>query len=341
MAKKDNSKTKDVVLKEMIGKTNDIYVVGIGASAGGLDALQEFFDNIPLNTGMAFCVVQHLSPNFKSLMDELLSRHSRMKISTALNGEKIEANRIYLNSNEVSMKIKDGKFQYIEKETRGTLNLPIDMFFHSLAEEYQEKAIGVILSGTGTDGSRGIRTIKDFGGTVMVQDPQSAQFDGMPNASIATGFAEYINTPTELAKEIIKFPSKPSFIGNVNEKGSATQTEIIFWNILEELHKSSGVDFKLYKNNTLVRRLEKRMDMLRVQDISAYYELIKTDENERHALSNDFFIGVTNFFRDKDAFTILKEKVLPQLFKNKPITVHQPFIALQITSSSFSIQKLY
>ncbi|MBC5838801.1 CheR family methyltransferase [Flavobacterium muglaense] len=301
---------------------NDIYVVGIGASAGGLDALQEFFDNIPTNTGMAFCVVQHLSPNFKSLMDELLSRHSRMKISTVIDGEKIEPNRIYLNSKEVSLKIKNGCFEYIEKETRGTLNLPIDMFFHSLGEEFQENAIGIILYGTGTDGSRGIRTIRDFGGTVMVQEPSSAQFDGMPNTAISTGFAEYIGTPTKLAQEIIKFPYKPTFFGNVNNGGTTTETEFIYIQILDELHKYCGVDFRLYKNNTLVKRLEKRMNLLDINELEDYLEFIKNNDEELEILKGDFFIGVTTFFRDKEAFITLKETVLPKLFKDRP--THEP-----------------
>ena len=313
------------VIPEVIKSNNvhkDIYVVGIGASAGGLDALQEFFDNIPINTGMAFCVVQHLSPNFKSLMDELLSRHSRMKISTVIDGEKIEPNRIYLNAKEVSLKIKNGRFQFITKETAGTLNLPIDMFFHSLGEEYQENAIGVILSGTGTDGSRGMRTIRDFGGTVMVQEPSSAQFDGMPNTAISTGFAEYIDTPAKLALEIIKFPLKPAFFGNVNEGGTTTETELFFLQILDELHKYCGIDFKLYKNNTLVRRLEKRMNLLSIFNIPDYYDFIRNNLTELEILKGDFFIGVTTFFRDKEAYELLRTKVFPKIFKDRPS--HEP-----------------
>jgi two-component system CheB/CheR fusion protein len=308
-----NFKNRDIANNQ---SNNDLYVVGIGASAGGLDALQSFFDNVPQNTGMAFCVVQHLSPNFKSLMDELLSRHSRMTISAAKDGEVIRPNHIYLNSNEVSMKIKNGKFLYIEKESRGTLNLPIDMFFHSLGEEYQEKAIGVILSGTGTDGSRGIRTIKDCGGTVMVQEPSSAQFDGMPIAAISTSFAEYIGTPSKLAAEIISFPGKPSFSKNFNQGSSATNTELVFLKILEEIYKFSGVDFKLYKNSTLVRRLEKRLGLLNISDVNKYYELVLKDPQEKKILMEDFFIGVTNFFRDKEAWDVLKEDGLPKIFAN-------------------------
>jgi len=295
----------------------DHFVVGIGASAGGLDALQEFFDNIPSNTGITYCILQHLSPNFKSLMDELLSKHTKMKITTAVDGEPLEPNRVYLNPNESSIIIKNGRFNYVPKEKRGTLNLPIDLFLHSLANEYQEKSIAVILSGTGTDGSRGIKTIKEVGGTIMVQDPQSAQFDGMPNSAISTGLAEYVNNPAGLAQELIKFPSKPSFMHNVNKGGSASETEIIFEKILEEIHKVTGIDFKQYKNSTLVRRLEKRLSVLNITNISDYYELVKKSDDERHILMKDFFIGVTNFFRDKAAFDVIKETILPEIFSEK------------------------
>ena len=295
---------------------DEMYVVGIGASAGGLDALQVFFDNIPLNTGMAFCVVQHLSPNFKSMMDELLSRHSRMKISTAQDGEKIEPDHIYLNPNNYSIIIDNGKFKTVPKEPSGQLTLPIDKFFHSLAREYQEKSIAVILSGTGSDGSRGINSIKEVGGTIMVQEPQSAQFNGMPNSAISTGLAEYIRPPAELAMEIVKFPHKPSFIGKVNQGGTTTETENIFWKILDDIYKHTDVDFRQYKNNTLVRRMEKRMGILDISSINEYYDLIRDSKEERVALMKDFFIGVTNFFRDREAFNVLKKDILKELFSN-------------------------
>ncbi|MFD0991067.1 CheR family methyltransferase [Mariniflexile jejuense] len=295
---------------------NDIFVVGIGASAGGLDALQEFFKHIPLNTGMAFCIIQHLSPNFKSLMSDLLGKYSKMPISTVEDGEEIKANHIYLNPNNASLKISNKAFKYVPKNDGPVLNLPIDTFFHSLGKEYKDKAIGVILSGTGTDGSRGIKTLKEVSGTIMVQNPKSAQFDGMPNTAIGTGLAEYIGTPAELALEIVKFPSKPSFVNAVNG-GSITEIENTFNDILDVLYKFSGQNFKDYKHNTLVRRLEKRMGSLNIQEILEYLNLLKVDDDEKLLLINDFYIGVTSFFRDTEAWNVLKTEILPLIFDSK------------------------
>lgn len=319
------------------------YVVGIGASAGGLDALQEFFDNIPTNTGMAFCVVQHLSPDFKSLMNELLGRHSKLKIATVLDGEKIEPNRIYLNPNHCSIIIKDGEFKYIPKEPKGNINLPIDLFFHSLAKEYREKSIGIILSGTGTDGSRGIKTIKETGGTIMVQDPLSAQFDGMPNTAISTGLVEYIGSSTELAKQVVEFPKKPSFYGNVNKGATPSETEFIFNKILEEIYKKTGIDFKLYKNNTIVRRLEKRMGVVNISNISKYYDFIRKDDKEPEILKKDFFIGITGFFRDEMAWETLKNEVLPNLFLDNPPhkIIRSWVVACSTGQEAYSLAILY
>lgn len=328
--KKELSATTKVKKKINTVVNKEMFVVGIGASAGGLDALQEFFEHIPVNTGMSFCVVQHLSPNFKSLMNELLSKYSRMTISTVKDGEIIKPNHIYLNPNNASIKVENNSFKYVPKESRTVLNLPIDMFFHSLAKEYQDKAIGVILSGTGTDGSRGIRTLKEVGGTIMVQSPLSAQFDGMPNTAISTGLAEYIGTPTELAVELTKFPNKPSFIREV-DGGSVTEVETIFNDILDLLFKFSGHRFKDYKNNTLVRRLEKRMGILNFSKISEYYSFLQQDDKEKQLLINDFFIGVTSFFRDKEAFNLIKTEIIPKIFKNK-----EPHETIRVWSAACS-----
>ena len=158
-----------------------MFIVGIGASAGGLDAIQQLFDHIPDNTGMAFVIVQHLSPDFKSLMPELLAKHTKMDIFTVEDKQEIKPNCVYLNQRNKNLHIKGNKLYLLDKGPKHNLNLPIDIFFHTLGEELQERSVGVILSGTGSDGSRGIRTIKEAGGAIIVQDPETAQFDGMPN----------------------------------------------------------------------------------------------------------------------------------------------------------------
>lgn len=296
--------------------TEEICVIGIGASAGGLEALEAFFDNIPLNTGMSFCVVQHLSPNHKSMMNELLSRRSELKIATAENGENIEPDHIYLNPNDSNIIVKNKQFKHVPIDQEKGLNLPIDIFFNSLAKEYTERAIGVVLSGTGTDGTEGIKSIKAAGGMIMAQDPNSAQFDGMPNSAIDTGLIEYVMTPPELAKEIIKFPGKRIHhkISNADSAGS----EYIFGQILEEIYRHTNIDFKNYKNSTLVRRLEKRLGILEINDLSSYLEYILNHEEEKTALMQDFLIGVTSFFRNPKAYDILEKEVIPKLMNRKP-----------------------
>lgn len=178
----------------------DFYVVGIGASAGGLDAIQQLFDNIPSDTGMAFVIIQHLSPNFESLMSELLAKHTKMKIYTAEDKQTISPNCVYLNQRFKNLHIKGKKLYLLDRGPKNNLNLPIDIFFHTLGEEFKEKSIGVILSGTGSDGSQGIRTIKEGGGIIMAQDPESAQFDGMPNSVISTNLVDFIMTPKNIAE---------------------------------------------------------------------------------------------------------------------------------------------
>ena len=295
--------------------SDDLYVVGIGASAGGLDAIQVLFDHMPNNTGMAFVVVQHLSPNFRSMMDELMSRHTKMPIYLAEDGIELKPNCIYLNPKEKNIICKDGKVVHREKDTSHPLNLPIDMFFHSLGNDFENKAIGIILSGTGTDGSRGIGTIKGAGGIVIVQEPETAQFDGMPVSAINSNNAEFILPPESIGEVLTKILlKKPLEISE--EELMEKRRDSFYFKIINILHKKSGIDFKLYKNATLLRRIEKRVAINQFESIENYYAYLNSNEKEQEILVKDLLIGVTGFFRDKEAFHVLKEKVLPELFKN-------------------------
>lgn len=302
---------------------NDLYVVGIGASAGGLEAIQQLFDSIPANTGLSFVVVQHLSPDFKSLMPELLAKHTKMEIYTAEDKLEIKPDCIYLNQRNKNLHIKGNKLYLLDKGPKHNLNLPIDIFFHTLGEEYKDKSIGIILSGTGSDGSRGIKTIKEGGGTIIVQDPSTAQFDGMPNTAIATNLADFILAPEKMAGILAKIPGQRLLLDNDNEKTKSN--DVVFFNILEEIHKSSGIDFRQYKRNTLLRRLEKRMNINNIEQLYDYHTYLKSNNEEKETLKQDFLIGVTSFFRDVEAFEVLKTKVIPELFKkknnNEPIRV--------------------
>jgi len=294
-------------------ESKDFYIVGIGASAGGLDAIQKLFDHIPPNTGIAFIIIQHLSPDFKSLMPELLAKHSTMSIFTAEDQLEVYPNSIYLMHRNKNIIIKGNKLHLLEKAPKHSLNLPIDIFFQSLGEEYNEKSIGIILSGTGSDGSRGIKTIKESGGIILVQDPLSAQFNGMPNAAIASGLVECIATPEEMAKVLLQIPN----LDLASELSNNQSNDEVFSNILDEIKIYAGIDFKQYKKNTLIRRIEKRMSLNNIDELPRYYQLLKSSSTEIELLKQDFLIGVTSFFRDREAFDELKRTVIPALFANK------------------------
>ncbi|KJD33916.1 histidine kinase [Tamlana nanhaiensis] len=313
----------------MVDKNSSLYVVGIGASAGGLDALQTLFDNIPDNTGMAFIIIQHLSPDFKSLMPELLAKHTKMPIFTAEDKQTIKPNCIYLNQRNKNLHIKGSALYLLNKGPKHNLNLPIDIFFHTLGEEFKERSIGVILSGTGSDGSRGIRTIKEESGTIVVQDPITAQFDGMPNSAIATNLADYVLSPRKIAELFQQKPINTKLLSI--DLDSNSSNEVLIDNILDIIFKFSGIDFKAYKKNTLLRRLEKRMNINNVHKLYDYITLLKSSNTEKQILKDDFLIGVTRFFRDTEAFTALKEKVIPKICENKK---HSETIRIWIAACS-------
>lgn len=294
-------------------------VVGIGASAGGMEALIGLLSNIPDDTGAAFVLILHLSPDHKSIMDELLATHTGMPISVVEKVSPVKANHIYIIAKEFNLTLENNMLITQPRQSRDGLNLPIDLFFHSLGQSLKEKAIGVILSGTGTDGSRGVRTIKEAGGMVLVQSPGSAKFDGMPQAVIRLNLADQILTPAELGKTlttILKWPMN----GNSKDPLEALNSERAkpFLNrVLGEVLRHTGVDFSGYREATLNRRLANRLLLQRLSDPESYLELLKENKEEALLLHNDFLIGVTRFFRDPQAFEALEENVIAQLLKEK------------------------
>ncbi len=297
--------------------TKDFSIVGIGASAGGLNAITEFFTHMPNDTGLAFVVVQHLSPDFKSLMDELLAKHTAMPIKVIDKDTEVEENSIYLIPAKFNIMIEDGVIKNVDRQSTSALNLPIDIFFHSLGEDLKEKSIGIILSGTGTDGSRGIRSIKEEGGLIFVQDPNTAQFDGMPNAALATHLVDAVISPADIASKVASIAQKTEngkkALLNVQEM---TDLEL-FKRILELVEKESKINFLDYRQNTLIRRLEKRMYLNQTENVNEYYNILVKSKEEVRALFNEFLIGVTRFFRDKEAFEILNKTVIPNFFKEE------------------------
>jgi two-component system CheB/CheR fusion protein len=314
------------IKRDIQKSSDDLFVVGIGASAGGLDAIQQLFDSVPEDTGMAFIVIQHLSPDFKSLMPELLAKHTKMKIFTAEDKQTIKPDCIYLNQRNKNLHIKGRQLFLLDKGPKHNLNLPIDIFFHTLGEEYKDKSIGVILSGTGSDGSRGIKTIKEAGGTIIVQEPATAQFDGMPNSAISTGLVDLVLPPEKITKALFNFPIKRLQL--ITDDIESKSSESLFHKVLEEIYKSTKIDFSQYKKNTLIRRLEKRMNINNIESLEEYLSLIRRQPEEKEILKQDFLIGVTSFFRDIEAFDSLKNNIIPEICVKKnntePIRIWVP-----------------
>ncbi|MBI5296700.1 MAG: PAS domain S-box protein [Chloroflexi bacterium] len=294
----------------------DFYVVGVGASAGGLDALEKFFSGAPSDSGLAYIVIQHLSPDYKSLMADLLAKRTEMPVRVAEDGVLVEPNHVYLIPPKQSLTIFHRKL-YLTNRESGQLYLPIDIFFQSLAEDLEERSIGVILSGTGSDGTRGIRAIKEKGGLVIVQDEQSAKFDGMPRSAIATNLVDYILQPENMAREMLNYIQHPCLVSDPASKHLIAQDDDSLSKIFALLRSSSGVDFTHYKQTTMIRRIERRMGIKQIERLSDYLHFLYQTPSELTTLFREFLIGVTRFFRDPEAFEEIKREVIPSIFAGK------------------------
>ncbi|MGE0869051.1 MAG: chemotaxis protein CheB [Kofleriaceae bacterium] len=282
-------------------------IVGIGASAGGLESLEQFFSALPINTGMAFIVVQHLSPDFRSLMDELIARHSEMPVTIASNGMPVEANRIYLMPPGKEMIIRDRHLVLTDKEP-GAFSLPIDAFFRSLALDVGPKAVAIVLSGSGSDGSRGIVDVHRAGGLVLAESAASAKFDGMPLSAAASGIVAHIQRPSDLARLLCGLEAL-----EVVTEAPALSEDPALDAVLRLLRDNFGIDFSLYKMTTVGRRIQRRVDLLHIQTLHDYVELLLEDPDELNKLYQDLLIGVTQFFRDPECFAFLEAEVIPKL----------------------------
>lgn len=299
-------------------------VVGIGASAGGLDALERFFTALPLDSGAAFVVVQHLSPDHKSMMDNLLARYTAMPVRVAEQGMALAANAVYLIPPGKHLKLLCDRLQVLPKTEQG-LSLPIDVFFHSLAEQWGDAAVAVVLSGTGSDGSRGLAAVNAAGGFVFVQDPATAKFDGMPRSALATGLVDVVAPAHELAERLLAHLRAPR--GAIQraadgQPGGAWSTPLE--GILEQLVASSGIDFREYKPATVLRRIERRMQLLRSPTLADYQLRLAASTDEQTLLRRELLIPVTRFFRDAEVFDLLAQEVVPALVEaeaSEPIRV--------------------
>jgi len=291
-------------------------IVGIGASAGGLEALEQFFSNMPNNNGMAFVVIQHLDPTHVGIMPELLQRITPMKVIQASDRLKVRPNCVYVIPPNKSMSLlNDALYLFDPVESRG-LRLPIDIFFRSLADDRHEKSIGIILSGMGSDGSLGLKAIKANEGVALVQDPQSAKFDSMPRSAIAAVNADIVAPANELPFRLIDFLE---FVPAIK---TDTQVEIRNKSHIDKiiilLREQSGHDFSLYKKNTLFRRIERRKGIHQIDNIHSYVRFLQENPKEVELLFKELLIGVTSFFRDTAVWKKLKEIVLPDLMTDLP-----------------------
>jgi two-component system CheB/CheR fusion protein len=293
------------------------YWVGVGASAGGLEALEQFFAKMPAQTGMAFFVVQHLSPDFRSLMDELLARRTEIPIRRVEDGMIARPDTIYLMPPKKEMIISGGQLLLTDKDLSQALTLPIDHFFRSLAQDAGDAAIGIVLSGTGSDGSRGIRAIHDAGGLVLVQSAETAKFDGMPKSAIETGVADFILHVHEMPGTLLRCLHHPLAEG-MGQLAIDPVRETAMERIYRLLRDRYAIDFSHYKPSTVARRTERRLLLNHALDIDDYAKRLEENPDELSLLYKDLLIGVTRFFRDHEAFERLEDEVLPQALAALP-----------------------
>ncbi|MEP6263031.1 MAG: CheR family methyltransferase [Gillisia sp.] len=290
-------------------------IIAVGASAGGLEALKAFFQNIPENDNNSYVVIQHLSPDYKSMMGELLAKSTTLKIEQIKDNMEILPGRIYLIPPVNNLVIQNGMLHLLDKPKDQKLNLPIDMFLQSLAEFKKEQAIAIILSGTGSDGSRGIRAIKEHEGMVMVQDPEEAKFDGMPKSAIHTGLVDYIVGVEEMGAELKNFINAPVVLHFTEDDIEYDENTLA--KILHLVNEKTGLDFREYKHSTLARRVARRVSVCKCATLKEYFQLLESNPEEIPILYREFLIGVTKFFRDSRVWDILRDEVIPPLIKNK------------------------
>lgn len=300
-----------------MSREEDHIVVGIGASAGGLQSLQSFFSNVPENCNYSFIIVQHLSPDYESFTDELLSKQTDIKIQKARNGSELKKNRIYVIPSDKNLVLEGKKMVLVDKPEGRTLNLPIDILFSSLALNFKHNAVSVICSGTGSDGSNGIKEIKANGGLVVVQQPDQAKFPAMPENAIKTNMVDYILPVEEMIPEIDNFYQSADLV-NFNKEFPSFDEESLK-EILGLIQQETNLDFTQYKKPTLLRRMSRRIKILQQDSFKEYLEYLRNEPEEVNRLYQDFLIGVTQFFMDPEAWEVLRKHVIPELvrFKNE------------------------
>lgn len=313
--KKPGPQTTPLISSAIPSKQPAFLIVGIGASAGGLEAMEEFFRHMPPSSGMAFVVVSHQHADHVSLLPSLLGRCTAMPVVQVTDGIKVEPNRVYLAPGGIQMAMLLGSLHFMEPHSKERVPLPIDYFFHALAKDQTQRAVGVILSGTGTDGTVGMRAIKSESGLTIAQDPQTAKYQGMPQSAIAAGLVDVVQPVDKMSESLLAYAkslTKPMQSLSDHEMNQTLQKICIL------LRERTGNNFALYKEQTIQRRIERRMHVHQIESLSQYFQFLLANQSEPDALFHELLIGVTSFFRDTQAFEALAKKGLPSLVEDKP-----------------------
>ena len=297
---------------------NAFPIVGLGASAGGLEALEEFFKHTPPDNGMAFVVVTHQHPGHTSLLPELLRKCAAMTVTEAGDNLRVKPNCIYVARPEGYLGMLNGKLQLMDAKESSAVRLPIDYFFRSLAEDQRERAVGVILSGTASDGTLGVKAIKGAGGMTMAQEPESAKYPGMPRSAIATGLVDYVLPAVHLPQRLMDYIKGPYLVPPRVDPAAEAILPDAMLKIILLLRNRTGHDFSSYKPTTIRRRIERRMNLHQVRGPQQYLSVLQENPHELDLLFKELLIGVTSFFRDPDAFKMLGKTALKELLEARP-----------------------
>lgn len=303
--------------KDKILSSNAFPVVGIGASAGGLAAFKKLLKAIPENSGMAYVLVQHLNPSHESMLPELLQKVTNIPVLEISDDVKVEPDHIYIIPSNKMLLANDGVLQLNPRPAtnKNQRNLPIDLFFTSLAEVHQTHSIGVVLSGTASDGTLGLKAIKDYGGITFAQDEESAEYEAMPHSAVQAGVVDFILPPEKIPEKLLEL------VNSINRNGTDGQTipqdDDVFKQILSLLRLRKGTDFTYYKQTTIRRRILRRMALNKNEEPSGYLKYLRENKTELDVLYQDMLIPVTAFFRDHKSFENLCETVFPLIVKNK------------------------
>jgi two-component system CheB/CheR fusion protein len=300
-------------------RRNDLLIAAIGASAGGIEAFTELISNLPTDTGMAFVLVQHLDPEHHSLLTELLSKKTALRVKEVTNGMTVEPNHVYVIPPNATMSISNHTLQLSPRgESRGA-HMPIDHFMRALAEEQSNRAIGVILSGSGTDGTAGLADIQAHSGVTFAQDEESAKYDSMPRSAVAAGCVDYVLPPKAIARELARIARHPYLMrdhaADTTELAPAENNGLSV--VFQLLRKSTGVDFTHYRQTTILRRIQRRMVVHKIDKMEEYVKDVQSNPAEIKALYQDILINVTSFFRNPKVFDALKSRVFPSIVKNR------------------------